>query len=90
MYSEYRWPDFLPELVFAYNCTPHSTTSYSPYYLFFGKKPTLILDHLPGSVSQVKEKCSEWITEHQECLEKAFRLASERTEKEALQRKRCQ
>ena len=81
-----RWPEFLPELVFAYNCTPHSTTGYSPYYLFFGKEPTLPLDHMLGSVSQVEGGRSEWIIEHQERLEKAFRLASVRTEKEALRR----
>ena len=39
-----------------------------------------------GLVSQVEGECSEWITEHQERLEKAFRLASVRTEKEALRR----
>ena len=39
-----------------------------------------------GSVSKVEGACSEWITEHQERLEKAFRLASVRTEKEALRR----
>ena len=81
-----KWPEFLPELVFAYNCTPHSTTGYSPYYLFFGREPTLPVDHMLGSVSQVEGACSEWITEHQERLEKAFRLASVRTEKEALRR----
>ena len=75
-----RWPEFLPELVFAYNCTPHSTTGYLPYYLFFGRELTLLVDHMLGSVRQVEGECSEWITEHQERLEKAFRLA----EKEAL------
>ena len=39
-----------------------------------------------GSVSQVEGECSGWITEHQERLEKAFRLASVRTEQEALRR----
>lgn len=43
------------------------------------------MDHMLGSVSQVEGECSEWITEHQERLEKAFRLASVRTE-EALRR----
>ena len=82
-----KWPEFLPELVFAYNCTPHSTTGYSPYYLFFSREPTLPVDYLLGSVSQVEGESAEWIAEHQECLEQAFRLASERTEREAL---RCQ
>ena len=80
-----KWPEFLPELVFAYNCTPHSTTGYSPYYLFFGREPTLPVDHLIGSASHTEE-CKEWITEHQERLEQAFRLASARTEREALRR----
>ena len=39
-----------------------------------------------GSVSQIEEECSEWIIEHHERLEKAFKLASVRTEKEALRR----
>ena len=33
--KEEKWTDHLQELVFVYNCTPHSTTSYTPYYLFF-------------------------------------------------------
>ena len=80
-----KWPEFLPELVFAYNCTSHSTTGYSPYYLFFGREPTLPVDHLFGSASHTEE-CEEWITEHRERLEQAFRLDSARTEKEALRR----
>lgn len=46
-----RWPEFL---VLAYICTPHSTTCYSPYYLFFGRETTLPVDHMLGSVSQVE------------------------------------
>lgn len=80
-----KWPEFLPELVFAYNCTPHSTTGYSPYYLFFGREPTLPVDHLLGSSGPVEE-CTEWIVEHQERLDQAFKLASARTENEALRR----
>lgn len=41
------------------------------------------MDHMLRSASQVEGECTEWITEHQEHLEKEFRLASARTE-EAL------
>ena len=30
------WPSHLPALVFAYNVTPHASTSYQPYQLMFG------------------------------------------------------
>ena len=39
-----RWPEKLPELVFWYNTTIHSTTGHSPYMLLFGREPTTPLD----------------------------------------------
>ena len=32
------WPSHLLALTFAYNATPHSTTSYQPCELMFGRK----------------------------------------------------
>ncbi len=78
-----KWPEILPELVYAYNCTPHSTTGYSPYYLFFGREPTLPIDHFLGLDG---DTCDEWLTDHHQRLKVAFDLASQRTEKEALRR----
>lgn len=43
-----RWPEHLPELIYAYNITPHATTGYSPYFLLFGVEPRLHLDALLG------------------------------------------
>ena len=44
------------------------------------------MDYLLGLVTQVEGECSKSVTQHQERLEQAFRLASGRTEKEALRR----
>ena len=30
-----KWPQFLPDIVYAYNATPHPSTGCSPYYLLF-------------------------------------------------------
>ncbi|VDI67125.1 Hypothetical predicted protein [Mytilus galloprovincialis] len=81
-----RWPELLPELVYAYNCTPHSTTGYSPYFLFFGREPTIPLDQLLGTEQEVTFEKEEWITEHFNNLKQAFEFAADRTEKQALSR----
>lgn len=81
-----KWPEILPELVYAYNCTPHSTTGYSPYFLFFGREPTLPVDLKFGLNDNEHTSGEEWITTHFKNLQEAFQLATERTEKEALKR----
>ena len=42
------WPAHLPELTFAYNATPHLTTSYQPYKLMFGQKAPAPCDNWLG------------------------------------------
>ena len=36
------WKDHVQKLVYAYNCTKHSTSDYVPYFVWFGRKPRLI------------------------------------------------
>ena len=82
-----KWPEHLPELIYVYNCTPHSSTGYSPYYLFFGREPKLPIDHVLGLGGGKQEfEVEEWVTEHQQRLSQAFKLGSERMEKEASRR----
>jgi transposase InsO family protein len=87
-----KWTKYLSELVYAYNCTPNSSTGYSPYYLFFGRDPILPVDHLLQAVNQADgDGCVEldkWIAEHQEKLRGAFKEASVNTEKAALRRRK--
>uniref|UniRef100_A0A3B3RLD9 Gypsy retrotransposon integrase-like protein 1 n=1 Tax=Paramormyrops kingsleyae TaxID=1676925 RepID=A0A3B3RLD9_9TELE len=80
-----RWPEHLPELVYAYNATPHSTTGYSPYYLLFGVQPHLPIDALLGQ-EQVMDDGSDWLAVHQERLQSAHARAREYAERKATER----
>ena len=60
-----KWPWFLQELVQAYNCTSHSTTGYTPYYLFFGRDTNFPVDSALGLKGKSNEENVEWLTEHQ-------------------------
>ena len=79
--KKHRWPEYLPELVYAYNSTPHSTTGYSPYYLFFGREPRLPVDQLLGQPedddesSNAKDEVDEWVADHHRRLREAMEMA---------------
>ena len=83
-----HWPEYLPKLVYSYNCTPHSTTSHSPYYLMFGRNPKLPLDHLLGMHSSGEDdQLDEYVASHQQRLRDAFRVASRCSETESQKRR---
>lgn len=86
-----KWPQFLPELTFAYNCTPHSTTGYTPHFLFFGREPRLPLDCVLGleghQANEWGPDVDAWVDDHQKRLREAFRVATICTEKEVQRRK---
>ena len=78
-----KWDTHLPELVYAYNATPHSTTNLSPFFVMFGRDPKLPIDILLGR----HQENDDWVTSHARVLKDAYRKAGERIEREAKSRK---
>ena len=72
-----KWSQFLPEVVYEYNASPHSSTGYSPYYLFFGCEPKLPVDHPLGLDNDddeegIGEMTNDWVATHYRRLEEVF------------------
>ena len=71
-----KWPEHLQELVYIYNATPHSSTGFSPYFLLYGRAPSLPLDHLLGCADEsTNQTVDEWIVKHKESLNRAMEQA---------------
>uniref|UniRef100_A0A3P9MIP6 Gypsy retrotransposon integrase-like protein 1 n=1 Tax=Oryzias latipes TaxID=8090 RepID=A0A3P9MIP6_ORYLA len=80
-----RWPEYLPELIYAYNVTPHATTGYSPYYLLYGVHPHLPVDALLNQ-DQVVDRKHDWLVVHQERLHEAHNRTRQYSEQKAAER----
>ena len=82
-----KWPKYLPELLYAYNATPHASPGYSPFYLFFSREPKLLIDSM---INQDDDEdgsyIDEWTALHQNRKRHAFQLANTKLEAEALKR----
>ena len=83
-----RWPDHIKELCFVYNCTPHSSTGYSPYFLYFGVEPTLPIDNLLGLSNKSEyNSLDEWVKNHHQSMLDAYQKACKRLEVKAEERR---
>ena len=78
-----RWPEYLPELVFCYNATPHTTTGHSPYSLLFGREPTLPVDVFLNVAKP--SSSTDYIAQHLQRLDE-MREKARVAVKKALQR----
>ena len=78
------WKDHLDKLAFAYNVTTHKSTSYSPFFLVFGREPSLPIDTMFASVGEERLKrksYDEYASEWQRSMEQAFAIVRENTSK---------
>lgn len=87
-----KWPQYLPEIVYAYNCCEHSSTGYSPHFLFFGREPRLPIDlYLNAEAGSESENngmpVHEWVSDHYRRLSEIFSKATENMERKAFERK---
>ena len=46
------WKKYINSLVYAYNCTPQSSTKHSPFEIMFGRKPKLPIDSIFEQVTE--------------------------------------
>lgn len=63
-------------IVQAYNCTKQDSTSFSPYYLMFGRKPNLPIDIILDNNTQVDNTSkSKYIESLKDRLKFSYNLA---------------
>ena len=73
------WKSYLGCMTHAYNCTKHASTTYSPYYLMFGRHPRLPIDvefGLPKSNSGDNSSKSRYVHKLRRRLSYAFQKAT--------------
>lgn len=82
------WHSCLPQVLHAYNTTPHQSTGESPFFLMFGREARLPVDFLLGRVQDpVGGTINDWVQEHKMRLRLAFEGVRDRL-KEAAQRRK--
>ena len=80
------WKAHLSSMTHAYNCTQHPSTTYSPYFLMFGRQPRLPVDFEMGlPVDILGDNCSKtrYVQKLKQRLNFAYKKAKEMSQKQA-------
>ena len=80
------WKSYLGCMTHAYNCTKHASTTYSPYFLMFGRHPRLPIDvefGLPKHNCGDNSSKSRYVQKLRRRLTYAFKKASKYSDQEA-------
>ena len=80
------WKAHLSSMNHAYNCTQHPSTTYSPYFLMFGRQPRLPVDfEMELPVDILGDNCSKtrYVQKLKQRLNFAYKKAKEISQKQA-------
>ena len=76
-----RWKDHVNKMTFAYNCTRHDSTGFSPFELLFGRKPRLPIDIIFGNSKFTTVKgYPEYLKQWKNAMTDSYRIAAEKAE----------
>ena len=79
-----RWKDHLQKMVHAYNATVSRSTSFTPFYLMFGREPQLPVDLLFGDVFPERKHRKSWrvyVKDWKANMEEAYKVAADVSKK---------
>ena len=80
------WKGHLSSMTHAYNCSQHPSTTYSPYFLMFGRQPRLSIDfEMRLAVDVLGDSCSKtrYVHKSKQRLNFAYKKAKEMSQKQA-------
>lgn len=79
-----RWKDHLNKVVHAYNSTVHEATGFSPFFLLFGREPTLPVDLLfPKREEEKSQSHSGYAEKWRGVMQEAYTIARQNMRKSA-------
>ena len=84
-----KWPEHIGSMLITYNTTRSQVTSYSPYFLMFGRRPRLPVDLLFLTVNtrEWTHTINKYVKALYERLTECLQLTQESTSKEAKRQK---
>lgn len=78
-----RWKEHLNKVVHAYNSTIHEATGYSPFFLLFGREPTLPVDLLFPKKTCETQTPAGYAEKWREAMQEAYAIALKNMRKSA-------